>query len=109
MDLRALRLSRDLSTRELATLCGLRPSQISDVENGRLNAAGDTELFEALSKGLGIPLLEAVRACRLSGERAKLEEPKGPGMAFMCGPDGCKLVPTMDGKPTHSADNGGSK
>lgn len=98
MTLTELRNAKDLTIRELAAKLDVKPSYLSDVERGLVPVAGDHAFFTKLALALGVPLMQAVRACRLSAEKGPEPELKGDGILISCGSEGCRISRVRDGK-----------
>lgn len=58
-ELRALRMEKELTTGELAELCGLTHTNIVKIEDGRYNVRLDT--VDVIARALGAELLIAKR------------------------------------------------
>lgn len=69
-------MQRHRSIRNLATICGVSPRRLAELEHGRLDP--DLELLAALAQGIGVRLSEIfVRAERLTAR----ESSRPPGAA----------------------------
>ena len=52
--LRDLRLKANLGLRRFADLIGVKPSNLSDIENGRRHPPGDLEKLREIAETLGL-------------------------------------------------------
>lgn len=96
LPLHKIRQAQDMTLREFAEALGMRPSQVSDLETGRANADGG--VLARISGVLRISRDAALDAIKASKAHAEATKAKGPGVAIQCGPKGCQVVPTLDGK-----------
>jgi len=88
-----------MTTRELATALGERPSFVSDIEHGRIPIGREDLILVRLAMLDGIRTeADFWQMISESKDYSEAHAPKGPGYAFIESKDGCSLVRTIDGK-----------
>lgn len=108
MTLHEWRQSRDMTTRELATALGERPSFVSDIEHGRIPIGREDLILVRLAMLDGIRTeADFWQMISESKDYSEAHAPKGPGYAFIESKDGCSLVRTIDGKHLNKESNRG--
>jgi transcriptional regulator with XRE-family HTH domain len=96
------RQSKDMSTRELATAIGERPSWVSDLEHGRITIHLHDVRLQRLAMVDGVmteSFFYQIIQEGIAKAQTEQEASKGPGYAFIETTEGCSLVQTMDGEP----------